>query len=152
MPRFMNYPTMKDWHLRLCLTSWRNSWEWLGQSLWNSAETPIKWVASSQVTAKSNSSANCNQCESYADHCLQLGRCYHKAYSSSKTYCYCGVLLYIFLQDNLHAALRTKDNTSWITHPSFCKTLQGHMQEELWLICWITGAAKCFTTPLILQI
>ena len=37
---------------------------------------------------------------------------------------------------------------SWITHLSVCTTMQGRIQQELWLICWIAGAGKCFMTPL----
>ena len=27
MPRFVNWPTMQDWRLQLCLISWRSGWE-----------------------------------------------------------------------------------------------------------------------------
>ena len=71
--------------------SYSRSFYWwdMGQSLWTTAEMPIKRVVLSWVTVKSNSLAYCNHCESYADHWKWLGWCYHKPYHFPKTYRYC---------------------------------------------------------------
>ena len=84
--------------------------------------------------------------------CQWLGWCNLKAYCSSRTYHYCRVLLSVFANAPASSSTKENDNISWITHPSFCMTMQGHMQQELWLSFWIAWGRKCFTTLLILQI